>query len=132
MRRKAVGRLCLVRRLRHRREIAPWKKPPSPHGLFPERELTYLGNVANSQAEAFYHAHGVEAVAPAFELAPQTNVPLMFTRHCLRYSMGWCPALQKQRSPYPEPFYLLHKNTRLRLQFDCRNCQMLIFAEETL
>jgi putative protease len=128
MRRKAVDRLILVRRILHRRPAAPWKQP-LPAQPFPQRELTYLGNVSNPAAEAFYHAHGVETVAPAFERSPQEGVPLMFTRHCLRYSLGWCPTLQKRRSPYREPFYLLHKKTRLRLQFDCRNCQMLLFAE---
>jgi putative protease len=128
MRRKAVGRLILARRILHRREIGRWKNPAAPQA-FPETELTYLGNVSNSRAGAFYRAHGAGAIAPAFELAPQKNVPLMFSKHCLRYSMGWCRTLQKQTSPYEEPFYLLHKNMRLRLQFDCANCQMLIFAE---
>jgi putative protease len=129
MRRKAVERLAAVRNILHRREICRWKNPPAPLP-FPERALTYLGNVSNSRAEAFYRACRVERIEPAFELSPRENVPLMFTRHCLRYSMGCCPSLQKQDSPYKEPFYLFHKNTQLRLQFDCKNCQMLIFAEE--
>ncbi|MDR1644475.1 MAG: U32 family peptidase [Tannerellaceae bacterium] len=129
MRRQAVERLCLVRKILHRREAASWKNPPAPLP-FPERELTYRGNVFNTKAEAFYRIHGVETVAPAFELSPPGNVPLMFTKHCLRYSLGWCPSLQKKGSPYKEPFYLLHKHTRLRLQFDCDNCRMLLFAAE--
>ena len=54
----------------------------------------------------------------------------MFTKHCLRYSMGWCPTYQKQKSPYKEPYLLRYKETLLRLRFDCKNCQMLIYAEE--
>ena len=98
MRRKAVARLILVRRILHRREIGRWKKPAT-LPAFPTAELSWLGNVSNSKAEAFYRAHAVGAIAPAFELAPPENVPLMFLKHCLRYSMGWCPALQKQESP---------------------------------
>jgi putative protease len=128
MRRKAIERLMIVRKIRHRPEKFCPAKPPASLP-YPARALSYLGNVSNRKAEAFYHAHGVDVIAPAFELAPRENVPLMYTKHCLRYSMGWCPTLQKQASPYKEPFYLFHKNTRLRLQFDCRNCQMLIFAE---
>jgi putative protease len=130
MRRKAVERLTTVRNILHRRETARWKNPPALLP-YPERTLTYLGNVSNSRAEAFYRACRVESIEPAFELAPREKAPLMFTRHCLRYSLGCCPSLQKQASsPYKEPFYLFHKNTQLCLHFDCKNCQMLIFAEE--
>jgi putative protease len=134
MRRKAAGRLMAVRLLTHRRELAHWKNPPSPVP-FPEGELTYLANVSNSLAAAFYRSHEVKRIDPAFELAHPEGVPLMFTKHCLRYSLGLCRALQlpasgREAAPYREPFYLLHKNTRLRLQFDCRNCQMLIFVDK--
>lgn len=129
MRRRAVEELLVVRRARYARELAkplhPVKEVP-----FPERQLTYLGNVSNRKAEAFYRQHGVEEMAPAFELAPRRDVPLMFTKHCLRYSMGWCPTYQKSKSPYKEPYYLVYKDTRLRLKFDCKNCQMQVFAEE--
>jgi putative protease len=128
MRRKAVERLIIVRRISHRPEKTCPEKSPV-RLPFPDGELTYLGNVSNRKAEAFYRAHEVEGIAPAFEIVPQENVPLMFARHCLRYSLGWCPALQKQVSPYKEPFYLSYKDTRLRLQFDCQSCQMLIFAQ---
>jgi putative protease len=128
MRRKAVERLVGVRIDLHRLSVVR-RQPPSALLPFPERRLTYLGNVSNSLAEAFYRAGGVESIEPAFELSPRAGVPLMFTRHCLRYSLGWCPSLQKKASPYQEPFYLLYKQTRLRLQFDCEHCQMLLWAE---
>jgi putative protease len=127
MRRKAVERLTTVRNIMHRRDI-PQREKTQPRPMpFPEGELTYLGNVYNEKAAEFYHTHGVGAIDPAFESNPPEDVPLMYSKHCLRYSMGWCRTLQKQDSPYKEPFYLLYKNTRLRLQFDCKNCQMLIF-----
>ena len=34
-------------------------------------------------------------MAPAYEKQPADGVVLMFCRHCLRYSMGWCPVHQK-------------------------------------
>jgi putative protease len=125
MRRKGVERLLDVRNGLHRLAAGRRETPPSLLP-FPEQALTYLGNVSNSRAEAFYRACRVASIEPAFELSPRAGVPLMFTRHCLRRSMGWCPSLQKQESPYQEPLYLLHKNTRLKLQFDCANCLMLI------
>lgn len=126
MRRKAVEKLQADRTIRYRRELVR-KVEPAKEIPFPERQLTYLGNVSNSQAVSFYKEHGVETVADAFELKPEKDVPLMFTKHCLRYSMGWCPTYQKQKSPYKEPYYLLYKDTRLRLQFDCKRCQMLLY-----
>ena len=126
MRRKAVEKLQSDRMIRYQRELSR-KVEPAEEVPFPERQLTYLGNVSNSRAEAFYKAHGVETVADAFELKPEKDVPLMFSKHCLRYSMGWCPTYQKEKSPYKEPYYLLYKDTRLRLQFDCKRCQMLVY-----
>ena len=126
MRRRGVEKLLEARRARYPRETVK-RVQPSVSIPFPERQLTYLGNVANGKARSFYQDHGVEQIDPAFELSPRKDVPLMFTKHCLRYSMGWCPTYQKDKSPYKEPYYLLYKDTRLRLQFDCKHCQMLIF-----
>ena len=131
MRRRGVEKLLEVRRARYPRETVKRVRPSEPIP-FPERSLTYLGNVANGKARSFYQDHGVEQVDPAFELSPRKDVPLMFTKHCLRYSMGWCPTYQKDKSPYKEPYYLLYKDTRLRLQFDCKHCQMLVFEHTRL
>ena len=126
LRRSGVEKLLEARRARYPRETVK-RVQPSVSIPFPERQLTYLGNVANGKARSFYQDHGVEQIDPAFELSPRKDVPLMFTKHCLRYSMGWCPTYQKDKSPYKEPYYLLYKDTRLRLQFDCKHCQMLVF-----
>ena len=131
MRRRGVEKLLEVRRARYPRETVKRVRPSEPIP-FPERSLTYLGNVANGKARSFYQDHGVEQVDPAFELSPRKDVPLMFTKHCLRYSMGWCPTYQKDKSPYKEPYYLLYKDTCLRLQFDCKHCQMLVFEHTRL
>lgn len=82
MRRKAVEKLQSDRMIRYQRELSR-KVEPAKEVPFPERQLTYLGNVSNSRAEAFYKAHGVETVADAFELKPEKDVPLMFSKHCL-------------------------------------------------
>lgn len=133
LRREGVEKLQANRRTRYSREQLT-KRPQQPITLpaYPEKQLTYLGNISNTKAEAFYKAHGVESLARAFELAPVKGVPLMFTKHCLRYSMGWCPVWQKVQSPYQEPYYLLYKDTRLKLQFDCKQCRMLILTDESL
>lgn len=132
MRREGVEKLQANRRTRYSRELAKRTLQSVSLPAYPEKQLTYLGNISNTKAEAFYKAHGVESLTHAFELAPVKGVPLMFTKHCLRYSMGWCPVWQKVQSPYQEPYYLLYKDTRLKLQFDCKQCRMLILTDESL
>ncbi|WP_106830831.1 peptidase U32 family protein [Parabacteroides pacaensis] len=130
VRRLIIEKLELVRRIAWRREVSGKPKPPvSANSSIPEH-LTYLANVSNKKANLFYTQCGVKCIDPAFELLPQKNVPLMFTKHCLRYSLGYCPHYQKNKSPYKEPFYLVYNTMRLRLQFDCKNCMMVVYKEE--
>ena len=96
---------------------------------FVTSELDYRGNVANRHAAAFYKAHGVNDVLPAFEKAPVAGVPVMFCKHCIKYSMGWCTKSGVSHG-YKEPFYIVSGDgKRFRLAFDCRNCQMQVIAE---
>ena len=128
LRRKGIEKLLEVRRINYRQEIY---KLPRTHHAFPVNELTYLGNVMNADAVSFYRNHGVQRIAPAYEKAPAEEAVLMFCKHCLRYSMGWCPSWHKVRSPYREPYYLVSSdNRRFRLEFDCKNCQMKVYAEK--
>ncbi len=115
----------LDERLRNhpRREV---HHTPTTHA-FPTPRLTYLGNVANSKARTFYAQHHTEVLQPAFELKPQVDVPLMFARHCIKHSIGWCPKEQKTNHRYKEPFFLIHESTRLRLEFDCKACEMRVY-----
>lgn len=142
MRRLGIEKLLAAKRIRFQKEdvgyitgrdtrpAASTTSSISPECQYPEESLSYLSNISNNKAETFYKDHGVKQIDPAFELAPRKDVPLMFAKHCLRYSMGWCPVHQEQKSPYKEPYYLLYKETRLRLSFDCKNCQMLVLVDE--
>mgnify|MGYP003507918132 FL=1 len=126
LRRKAVDELLTLRSINYKREVSVWK---STSHAYPQTELTYLGNVMNSKAHSFYAAHGVKNIAPAFEKQPVEDAVLMFCKHCLRFSMSWCPVHQKGRSPYKEPYYLVSSDgKRFRLSFDCKNCQMKVSA----
>lgn len=127
-RRQAIDKLIAARRITYRRELHVWK--PTRH-RFPATSLTYLGNVMNTAARSFYQAHGVASVEPAYEKQAVPEAVLMFCKHCLRFSMGWCPTYQKGHSPYREPYYLVSSdNRRFRLEFDCKNCQMKVYAEK--
>lgn len=123
-RRKAIEKLIAARQMNYRREIVVWK--PTTHA-FPQSSLSYLGNVMNDRAASFYRAHGVQRIAPAFEKESVEDAVLMFCKHCIRYTMGWCPIHQRVRSPYREPYYLVSGDgKRFRLDFDCKNCQMKV------
>ena len=128
LRRQLVEQLIIARKVNYRRELAVWK--PTTHA-FPQQTLSYLGNVMNSRAASFYQDHGVKEVEPAYEKQPVEAAVLMFCKHCLRYSMGWCPIHQRERSPYKEPYYLVGTDgKKFRLSFDCKNCQMKVSAAQ--
>ena len=127
LRRATIEKLLSLRRINYHREL--WRMPETEHP-YPQKELTYLGNVMNKEAAAFYQKHGVEKIAPAFEVEHPEGAALMFCKHCLRYSMGWCPVHHKVKSPYREPYYLVSGDgKKFRLQFDCKNCQMKVYSE---
>ncbi len=127
-RRQVVDGLLRVRRIAYRTEQPG--KPVAPT-VVPPKRLSYLANVMNRQAEAFYCDLGVEQVDPAYEKCPPKDTVLMFCKHCLRYSMGWCPKRQEERSPYREPYFLqLPDGRHFRLEFDCRQCQMKVYADD--
>lgn len=123
-RRQLVEHMLVVRKLNYHREVAVIR--PTQHA-YPLRSLTYLGNVMNSQAASFYQEHGVGRIAPALEKADIPEAVLMFCKHCLRFSMGWCPVRQHGRSPYKEPYFLVGTDgRRFQLSFDCKNCMMKV------
>ena len=129
LRRNAVEKLLEVRRINYRREVFRMKESKS---KFPVSTLTYLGNVMNSSAAEFYKNHGVLKVMPAFEKEQPKDAVLMFCKHCIRYSMGWCPVHHKVRSPFREPYYLVSSDgRRFRLEFDCKQCQMKVLVDNS-
>ena len=113
------------------RNYPRWKVEIMPNDApYPESELTFLGNVLNQKAEAFYRRHGVQQIEPAAEsgLAMQDR-KVMTTKHCLKYELGGCPH-QERPIQFDEPLYLVDEDgLRLRLAFDCRNCLMEVYFE---
>ena len=127
-RRQVVELLLSARRINHRRPSVGIGKTTL---SFPQKILTYMGNVMNREAEVFYRAHGVIDIQPAFEInKPEGEQVVMTCRHCLRYSMGWCPVHHRKPSPYREPYYIVSGDgRRFRLEFDCKHCQMKVWGK---
>lgn len=95
---------------------------------YPQKELSYLGNVSNTLAKEAYRQHGVEKIGDAYEISAQAHVPLMFTKHCLKYSLGYCPKEPGNlHALIKEPLYLLSQQGRLELEFDCKACEMRVY-----
>lgn len=92
-------------------------------------ELDYKGNVSNSHAKAFYMKHGVKSIMPAFENEPVDNAEVMFCKHCIKFSLGWCTKSGAKHA-FKEPFYLVSGDgKRFRLSFDCKECMMKVIVE---
>ena len=92
-------------------------------------KLDYKGNVANRYAQLFYKQHKVTDLQPAFELEGKEGATVMFCKHCIKHSLGWCTKNGK-RPPFKEPFYIVSGDGRkFRLAFDCKECVMRVVAE---
>ncbi|MBX3605496.1 MAG: U32 family peptidase [Piscinibacter sp.] len=108
----------------------PRARPVEPPLPYPEDTLSYLANVHNGRAAAFYARHGVKVVAAAYESHEELGeVSLMITRHCVRYSLSLCPKQAKgvvgvQGTVRAEPLTLVSGGDRLTLRFDCKPCEM--------
>ncbi len=94
---------------------------------YPEKELSYLGNVLNQRAMAFYRRHGVTRIEPAAESGLDMHGrKVMTTRYCVKYQLGDCPRVARNVIPrYEEPLFLLDESGQhLRLKFNCKECVM--------
>jgi putative protease len=102
----------------------PQRRPAAvPPATYPDDTLSYLGNVYNRKARAFYERHGVKVIAPAFECRQERGeVSLMITKHCLRFSFNLCP--KQVKGIRPDPLVLENGNDKLTLRFDCKRCEM--------
>lgn len=92
---------------------------------YPRTRLSYLGNVLNRQAAAFYRRHGVEEIEPAAESGLDMHGrAVMRTRYCLRHQLGQCDG-RHPATDLREPIELVDEDGhRYRLRFDCRACEM--------
>ena len=126
LRRAAIDALDAARRSAYRRP--PRRAASEPPAPYPDDTLSYLGNVFNERARAFYAKHGVRAIEPAFECGHEKGeVSLMITKHCLRYSFNLCP--KQVKGVRPDPMVLINGNDKLTLRFDCKPCEMHVIGK---
>ncbi len=131
-----------------------WKKNEHQENApLPSREgwgksISYLGNVANHVARQIYLDQGAKQVDWAMEVATpkmeDKGLLIMTCRYCIRYELGMCKRMKYEeqsnrtaeglRLARPrmkdegELFLRLADGRRFRLHFDCKQCQMLVYA----
>lgn len=133
LRRDAVADLEAARAAALQR--LPRAVPVEPPVTYPEDTLTYLANVFNDKARAFYAKHGVKVIAAAYESHEEAGeVSLMITKHCVRYSLSLCPKQAKgvtgvQGTVRAEPLTLINGKEKLTLRFDCKPCEMHVVGK---
>lgn len=89
----------------------------------------YRANIANHLARKHYEAQGYVDIRPAFELEEDKETLLMCTKYCIRYELGYCKRLGLEEMPYVEPLYLYQGGNKIRLDFDCVQCEMHLLRE---
>ncbi|MCG9695771.1 U32 family peptidase [Shewanella sp. Isolate11] len=122
LRRDTVAALELAR-------VAGYERPKAwqynQEAVYPVKHLSFLGNVANEKAKAFYTRHGVIEIEDTYEKNGITeDAPLMVTKHCLRFNFNLCP--KEVPGIKAEPMVLEIGKDVLKLVFDCPKCEMMV------
>ncbi|WP_438442414.1 peptidase U32 family protein [Kluyvera georgiana] len=108
------------------------KAVASPAPVYPESHLSFLANVYNHKAREFYHRYGVQLIDAAYEAHEEKgDVPVMITKHCLRFAFNLCPKQAKGsiKSWKATPMQLINGDEVLTLKFDCRPCEMHVIGK---
>ncbi|AKZ73950.1 peptidase U32 family protein [Enterobacter roggenkampii] len=103
-----------------------------PAPVYPDKHLSFLANVYNHKAREFYHRHGVQLIDAAYEAHEEKgDVPVMITKHCLRFAFNLCPKQAKGniKSWKATPMQLVNGDEVLTLKFDCRPCEMHVIGK---
>ncbi|QBK05522.1 U32 family peptidase [Hylemonella gracilis] len=133
LRRDAVAALEAARAATWQR--LPKAQPVEPPVPYPEDTLSYLANVYNSQAAAFYARHGVKVIDAAYESHEELGeASLMITKHCVRFSLSLCPKQAKgvtgvQGTVRAEPMTITQGKEKFTLRFDCKPCEMHVVGK---
>ncbi|MFI8607809.1 U32 family peptidase [Pseudomonas sp. NPDC077649] len=131
LRREAIEALTAARVAAHPRGSRKAEAIPAP--VYPEAHLSFLYNVYNQKARDFYHRHGVQLIDAAYEAHEEAGeVPVMITKHCLRFSFNLCPKQAKGVTGVKTrvaPMQLIHGDEVLTLKFDCKPCEMHVVGK---
>ena len=117
LRRKLLDELMDERLKNYKRDV----QKPLQHAFFPKEKLDYRANIHNQTAKKFYENCGCEVCEMSLECSSCTQkcIELMRTKHCLKFAFDMCGS--------PEKLFLIDdKGKKYPLEFDCKNCEMII------
>lgn len=119
VRRQFIEKLLEIRAKNFPRKNSAIVKNDAP---YPQKHLSFTGNVLNNKAEDFYHRHGVESVEDGVELGTfLIGQKVMKTKYCLLRELNMC-------RPGAEPMVLQDEDGReYKVKFLCGNCGMEIY-----
>lgn len=121
LRRTALDLLMKERIKNYKREL-PKERKVVPFIL---KEGDYKLNVHNDFAKAFYEKRGCKINEYSLEKTKSVeNKIIMQTKHCLKYPFNLCG---KNKN-----LFLIDETTnkKYKLEFDCKNCQMIILSQQ--
>jgi len=96
-----------------------------------EKHIDFQHNVSNRFARLFYKKRNVETIKPAIEKAGEKDkgkaaaIPVMTTRYCILFELGMC-LKTNQSHKLQLPLRLACGNQKYAVEFDCKNCEMII------
>ena len=124
LRRETIELLLTSRKISYQRDL---RKQEDLTAVFPYDTLESSDNVANTLAEKVYRDHGVKNIEPAIEQGKLIkNQAVMTTRYCLRRELGACLKDSKTRKNLPPTLMLRNGKTLLKVDCDCKLCEMRI------
>ena len=117
LRRKLLDELMDERLKNYKRDV----QKPLQHAFFPKEKLDYKANIHNQTAKEFYENCGCEVCEMSLECSSCTQkcIELMRTKHCLKFAFDMCGSPKKL-------FLIDDKGKKYPLEFDCKNCEMII------
>ena len=115
LRRNLLGELTQKRFDQYQRPI---RKTTIAHPELPVAKIDYRYNVTNRLSRQFYEKCGAIQVEQGYEFEAARGAELMRTRHCIRRELGLCGD--------QESLYIENNGRRFILEFDCRECEMMI------
>ncbi|MBE9487649.1 MAG: U32 family peptidase [Bacteroidetes bacterium] len=86
--------------------------------------LNYKANIVNRASRDFYRKCGVTKIDDGVELKSSLlGVELMRCRYCILREIGRC---RLGNNPLKQELFLSNNGEKLKLVFDCKNCEMII------
>jgi putative protease len=89
--------------------------------------VSYLDNIANRKAVAFYRRHGVARIDPkTLRAADVADCALMTSKYCIRAQLDICPKMSGQIDNLAGPLTMSDNTGEYVLNFNCAQCEMTV------